>query len=265
MSEFPEHAWEPWKFSKSPKGYWAHLSKAPMGDAVRQAVLRMYITESTTSNGSVPNLNPTSEYRLHQIPDISHLLSPRPPNTTTSASAEGTRRFPAHSLEEWFNSPELRRKYLEFTLSKLNSARGQGSGALWSGNGLSGAYSLSKSNLLQTGGHNFVRAYRNYSPLGIMTEFPEHAWKRWRFRMAHTRPWWKRVVVQAKGNDPIAQQSLREFINDVEQTFGLVKPEARPDSVSKATGIGRIGLTSVGCRIGIASVLLILALHISEC
>jgi len=52
MTELPESAWQVWKFSKTPRGFWPRLGKLFVaGDPVAESVVRLYYSQVTQSLG----------------------------------------------------------------------------------------------------------------------------------------------------------------------------------------------------------------------
>jgi len=67
-----------------------------------------------------------------------------------------------------------------------------------------------------------IRPYGNNLEQLILTEYPEHAWQRWKF--GESEPWFFDLKSKALNFDPVAQAALSEFViqawHSVNSNFG---------------------------------------------
>jgi len=77
--------------------------------------------------------------------------------------------------------------------------------------------------------------YAGSPSLGILVEYPEIAWKPWKFRNT-LKHWWRDLGSAFKAGDPVAYCITQLYIDDEAEAASILKPEdwslhrARPNT-----------------------------------
>ena len=152
MVEYPEHAWEPWKFAKTPRRWWELLSKSFAARTdLSLAVARLYLDWLTESYGEkiktdfVESKLPKSvRLQLKYFGGLSTLVHSLDTNSTYLSAPVGQ----ARTLIPWstkpvvptfWKNPNNVRAYFDFLRYQL-------------GGSMEVLYTLTKTEILQTGG-----------------------------------------------------------------------------------------------------------------
>jgi len=116
--------------------------------------------------------------------------------------------FPARKVPTyWWRSATNKRSYLDHVKQQL-------------GGSLNNLYEIRKIDLVSTGGSSLL-ASNSWSPsLAVMTTYPEHPWKPWKFHRSPNN-WWKQTGAKFASGDEEAAKLVREYIEDLGKQLNL--------------------------------------------
>lgn len=72
----------------------------------------------------------------------------------------------------------------------------------------------------QTGGSNSLRLFGGSAAMMVMVDFPEHAWRPWKFKPVPSS-WWMMVSTYFLQSSPIAEATIRDFISELADSLNI--------------------------------------------
>jgi len=111
-----------------------------------------------------------------------------------------------------FSNKATRKKYLEHVIKQMG------------GKSLDSLYDLDSKTMIETGGSSFLQSMDGSPANAVMTVYPDHNWKRWKF-VVSPKGWWAELAGKFLARDAAAESTVREFIGDLAIAHGIDRLE----------------------------------------
>lgn len=99
----------------------------------------------------------------------------------------------------------------------------------------SSLYEIGKSELIRGGASSLLQLFGGSSVTAVMVEFPEIAWKPWRFKNT-PQSWWRELGVAFSLDDPVAHTAVTNYMEEVMQRLHVEEPTDWYNVTNKALG-----------------------------